>query len=466
VGSPVVALRFARARRSGFLDDLRSFVRFPSVSAQPAHAEDMGRCAAWLAHHLHRIGLAPVDVIATSGYPIVRAEWRHATGAPTVLVYGHYDVQPADPFDAWRSPPFQPATFGGHMYGRGTSDDKGQLMAHVNAIQSYLSTIGALPVNVVCLFDGEEEIGSPAILEALSSHPAAFDADVVVVSDMTIPAADRPAITHALRGSLSLEVELVGLRRDLHSGTFGGAVYNPLQAMAQLVSGLHDGAGRIAVPDFYARVRRLSRAERDYMADVGPTPEEIMAAASVSQGWGEPGYTLHERTTIRPALTINGMSGGYQGPGPKAVIPSRGTAKLNLRLVPDQDPDEIELLIRQHIAHASPPLMQCSVRTQLKANPVIVDVEHPAIRAATIAYRQAFAATPAFVRSGGTIPIVSAFHEELGLPVVMMGFALPDNGMHAPNERLHLPTFFRAIDTCIWFLNEARHTLPSSEASP
>jgi acetylornithine deacetylase/succinyl-diaminopimelate desuccinylase-like protein len=272
--------------------------------------------------------MAPAKVIATSGHPTVRAEWRHAPGAPTLLVYGHYDVQPADPINAWRTPPFQPATVGEHMYGRGTSDDKGQLMAHVSAIHSYLSTTGALPVNVVCLFDGEEEIGSPALLQAVASHPAAFDADVVVVSDTKMRAVDRPAITHALRGSVSLEVELDGLRQDLHSGVFGGAVHNPLQALVQLLTGLHDGVGRIAVPDFYTRVRRFSRAERAYMAGAGPTTAEILATASVSHSWGEPGYTPYERTTIRPALTINGISGGYQGPGPKSVIPARGTAKL------------------------------------------------------------------------------------------------------------------------------------------
>jgi acetylornithine deacetylase/succinyl-diaminopimelate desuccinylase-like protein len=451
-------ITFALANRSRFVAGLKDFVRFPTVSAQPKHAEDLKDCAAWLANHLLQIGLEGVKIIPTRLHPIVYGQWLHAPGHPTVMIYGHYDVQPPDPLYEWHSPPFEPVVKGDYLYGRGACDDKGQMFSHVKAIESYLQTTSELPVNVKCLFEGEEETGSPNLTPFLSSERNALASDVAVISDMPILAPDRPAITYAMRGALSLELKVRGQKKDLHSGIFGGAVHNPLQALCEVIAKLHDAEGRVAIPGFYDNVRRWScekaDEERAYMASVGPSDARILQDAQAEKGWGERGFTLYERTTIRPALMVNGILGGYQGKGVKAVIPSRAVAKLNFRLVPNQDPHEIDKLFRQYIARITPPTVQVAIHTSLVANPALISRNHPAMRAAAAAYRKGFGATPVFLRSGGTIPVVNLFQEILGIPTVLMGFALPDDRMHAPNEKFHLPNFFNGIKTSIWFLSE------------
>ncbi len=451
-------ITFALANRSRFVAELEEFVRFPTISAQPKHAEDLKNCAAWLGNHLRQIGLDHVRVIPTRLHPVVYAEWLRAPGRPTVLIYGHYDVQPPDPLHEWHSPPFEPVVKGDYLYGRGACDDKGQMFSHVKALESYLRTTGKLPVNVKCLFEGEEEIGSPNLTPFLSNERNALASDVAVISDMPILAPDRPAITYAMRGALSLGLEVSGQKRDLHSGIYGGAVHNPLQALCEIIAKLHDAKGRVAVPGFYDNVRtwRCEKAdeERAYMASVGPSDAQILQDAQAQKGWGEAGFTLYERITIRPALTINGIVGGYGGTGVKAVIPARAIAKLNFRLVPNQDPREIDKLFRQYIARITPPTVQAKVHTSLVANPALVSRNHPAMRAAAVAYRKGFGRAPVFLRSGGTIPVVNLFQEILGIPTVLMGFALPDDWMHAPNEKFRLPNFFNGIKTSIRFLAE------------
>jgi acetylornithine deacetylase/succinyl-diaminopimelate desuccinylase-like protein len=447
-------IAYARSNRGRFVAELKQFVAFPSVSAQPEHKQDVRRCAEWLATHLRSVGLDQVRIVPTAGHPIVYADWLHAEGRPTVLIYGHYDVQPADPLNAWQSPPFDPNLRGENLYGRGASDDKGQMFTHVKAIESLLRTTGALPVNVKCLFEGEEEIGSTNLPEFLRRHGNAVAADVAVLSDNRMLGPDRPVITESLRGGLSVELELRGQGHDLHSGNFGGAVHNPLQALCEILAGLHSAGGRIAVPGLYDRVRELSARERAYMRRFGPSDTAILADALAQAGWGETGYTLYERTTIRPALTINGLTGGYQGPGTKAVIPSRASAKLNFRLVPDQDPLEIDRLFRAHVARVAPPAVRAAVRTDLAVKPAVTERNHPVVSAAAAAYQKGFGAAPVFVRSGGTIPVVNHFREMLGIPSALMGFALPDDGLHGPNEKFHLPTFFKAIATSMHFLAE------------
>jgi acetylornithine deacetylase/succinyl-diaminopimelate desuccinylase-like protein len=446
------ALAYAETHRSRFIADLQDFVRIPTVSVQPQHASAVRRGAAWLAGRLRHAGLERVAVLPLAGHPLVYAEWRRRPDRPTVLIYGHYDVQPPDPLAAWHSPPFAASVRGDNLYGRGSSDDKGPVLAHANALEAYLQTGGTLPVNVICLFEGEEEIGSPHLPAFLIRHRAALRSDVAVMSDTRILGPDRPAITYSLRGALSLEIEVRGPRHDLHSGSFGGAVHDPLQVLCELLARLHDPQGRVAIPGFYDSVRSQSMAERTAMARSGLGDAEILRGAGVYRGWGEPGYSLYERTTIRPALTINGLSGGYQGPGGKAVIPAAARAKLNFRLVPDQNPHEIAQLLRRYLARLAPPTAQVRVRLQMTAPPAELPRTHPALHAAALAYRQGFGVPPVLVRSGGTIPVVNTLHETLGIPTVLLGFALPDDGMHAPNEKIHLPTFGRAIATCIWFL--------------
>lgn len=448
-------LTYAVANRTRFVAELRDFISFPSVSAQPEHAGDLRKCAAWLASHLRGIGLEQVEVITTQGHPLVYAQWLHAPGFPTVLIYGHYDVQPAEPLDQWRSPPFEPVMRGNDLYGRGASDDKGQLFAHLKSLESWLRATGKLPVNVKCLFDGEEEIGSPSLPRFLAQNGRALGADLAVVSDTAMRAPGRPAIIYALRGALALELEVAGPGIDLHAGVFGGAVHNPLEGLCQIISSLHDAkTGRIAVPGFYHSVRRSDHLERAYLAGTGPTDEEMLRAARTTKSWGERGYTPYERTTLRPALTINGVTGGYQGSGPKAVIPARASAKLAVRLVPDQNPKEIEQLLRKHIARMTPPTLRSSVRTDLSVNSVLISRRHPFVRAAAKAFQKGFGAAPVFQKSGGTIPAVSFFHNVLGLPTVLMGFGLPDDRIHAPNEKFHLPNFHQGIATSIWYMAE------------
>ena len=453
---------YARANRPRFLSELSEFIRFPSVSAQPKHAADVKNCAAWLAAHLRRVDLPHVETIATAKHPLVFAEWRGDRSLPTILIYGHYDVQPPEPLDQWHSPPFSPLVRGDNLYGRGASDDKGQMFAHVKALESFLRTENQLPVNVKCLFEGEEEIGSSSFQQFLGHNREKMRADVAIVSDMPMPAPGKPAITYAMRGGLSMELEVRGPKRDLHSGLYGGAVHNPLQALVEIVAKLHDGSGRVAVPGFYDRVRRWSGVEREHMRQAGPSDNELLAQAGASQPWGESGFSEYERTTIRPALTINGITGGYQGPGSKGVIPARASAKLSFRLAPDQDPSEACEQVRRYVARLTPPTVTSRIAVQSEANPVVLGTNHPAMRAAAFALRKGFRTAPVFLRCGGTIPVVDTFRKVLGIPTVLMGFALPDDRMHAPNEKFHLPNFYSGIESAIWFLR-ASASLPQRE---
>jgi acetylornithine deacetylase/succinyl-diaminopimelate desuccinylase-like protein len=447
-------LAYARSHRAQFVSELIEFVRFASVSAEPKHASDIGNCAAWLAAHLRKVGFDRVEVVSTPGAPIVYADWLRAPGRPTVLVYGHYDVQPADPIAEWQSPPFEPVVRGNNLFGRGAADDKGQMFTHVKAAECLLRTAGSLPVNVKCLFEGEEEIGSTNLPDFVMRHRGALAADIGVLSDTRMLAADRPVITESLRGALSLELELRGPAHDLHSGNFGGCIHNPLQVLGEIIARLHDRDGRLTIPGFYDRIRPLSREQRAYMAEVGPSDAEILRDAGAERGWGESGYSLYERTTVRPALSVNGISGGYQGPGVKAVIPARASAKLNFRLVPDQDPHQIDRLFRAYVRRIVPPTVKLAFRTGLATQPAVVERNHPGVSAAVEAYQQGFGHAPVFLRSGGSIPVVNLFQEILAIPTVLMGFALPDDQLHAPNEKFHLPNFFNGIATSMHFMTE------------
>ncbi len=448
------AIAYAHANRSRFVAELKEFVRFPSISAQPEHAIDSRKCAAWLANHLRSIGLEHVEVITTPGNPLVYADWLHTPGRPTVLIYGHYDVQPAEPLDQWRSPPFEPVVRGNDLYGRGASDDKGQILAHIKALESCLRTTSSLPVNVKCLFEGEEEIGSPNFGPFVAANKIGLAADVVVVSDMAMRSRNRPAITYSMRGALSVELEVRGAEMDLHDGLFGGAVHNPIKGLCDIIASLQTSNGRIAIPGFYDRVLEVSPEERAYMAINGPSNEQIISNARASRAWGEPNYTVYERTTVRPALTISGIAGGYQGKGPKSIIPARAVAKLTFRLVPDQNSLEIAQLARSHIARLTPFTLRSTLKVQLAADPAIVDRGHPLIMAGARAANKGFGAAPVFVRSGGTNPAVAALHRTLGVPTALVGFGLPDDYIHAPNEKFHLPNFHKGIATGIWFLRE------------
>jgi acetylornithine deacetylase/succinyl-diaminopimelate desuccinylase-like protein len=457
--NPTRALNYARSHRGEFLFELKEFLRFPSVSSQLERRMDVNKCAHWLARHLQGIGLEGVCVIPTRGNPLVYASWLRAPGRPTLIIYGHYDVLPGEPIAEWSTPPFHPTVKGPDLYARGAADDKGQLFCHIKALESYLRTTGALPVNVKCIFEGEEEVGSTHLLPFVERNKRALCADAAVISDTKMLAPGRPAIGYAQRGGLRAEIEVRGPKEELHSGTFGGAVLNPVQAACEIIANLHDGRGRVTIPGFYDDVRNWSEKERSYMARTGPSDDKILQEAKVEHGWGESDYTLYERTTIRPALTLNGIAGGHYGPGVKGVIPTSAVVKLSFRLVPDQSPERIGKIFREHIARITPRGAEVSVKTFSPIQPALVDRKHPAVQAAAFAYKKGFGTLPVFLRSGGSIPVVNAFKESLGIPTVLMGFGLPDDRIHAPNERFHLPNFYRGIETSVWYLTAAANVL-------
>ena len=444
-------LRYANAHRERFVTELCDFVRMPSVSADPRRAGNVRECARWLADHLRMLGL-DARVVKTSGHPIVMARARaELPGAPTVLIYGHYDVQPADPEKEWTSPPFAPVVRDGSLYGRGTSDDKGQMFAHVKALECWRRTSG-MPVNVICLFEGEEEIGSASLQALLERHARDISADVALLSDMIMRPDGTPTITYAVRGELALELELRTADRDLHSGQFGGAVRDAAQTMVKLLAELHDPSGRCTVRGFYDNVRPLSAGERRYMSRAGPSDDAVLRAAGADAAWGEPGFSEYERTTARPSLTVNGVSAGYAGPGHKAVMPSVARAKISARLVPDQDPLVIESLLKAHVERAVPKSVRVSTQRLLAASPARLTLDGPLLTAARKACRQAFGVEPVLQRVGGTIPVVSTFQRKLRIPSVMIGFARPDDRIHAVDEHFALDNFHKGIATSIRFL--------------
>ena len=437
-----------------FQRELQEFVRIPSVSSDPKRAHDVQRCAIWLAARLRKAGLTRVRLVHTPGHPVVYGEWLGAPGKPSVLIYGHYDVQPAEPLKDWKIPPFAAEIRNRYLHGRGASDDKGQLFTHIKALELLLNFRGRLPVNVKCLFEGEEEIGSPNLSTFLVRNRRALQADAAVLSDTRMLGPDQPALTYSLRGQLALEIELHGPSRDLHSGNFGGAVHDPLQALCEIVAKLHDTHGRIAIPGFYDRVLNWSDRERRYLAGTGPSDREILRETGAPSDWGERGYSIYERVTLRPSLAVTGLRGGHSGDGPKGVIPSVAVAKLSFRLVPNQRPNEIERLVRRFVTHIVPPTMRARITTQIRSNPALIDRRHPAMRAAARAYRRVFGSAPVWVRSGGSIPVVSEIECLFAIPTVLMGFASPGDNLHGPNEKFSLRNFERGILTSMAFLTE------------
>jgi acetylornithine deacetylase/succinyl-diaminopimelate desuccinylase-like protein len=457
------ALAHAREHREQYLASLHELLAIPSISTLPEREPDMQRAAAWLAEHLRRTGMEAVQLLPTGGRPVVYGEWLGAgPGAPTLLAYGHYDVQPVDPLDEWHSPPFEPSVRGDMLCARGASDDKGQLFAVVSAIDACLKTAGRLPLNVKVIFEGDEEISSPHMPAFIRHHKERLAADAVLISDGSILAPDRPMIQHGVRGMAYMEVEVRGPATDLHSGTFGGAVDNPLNALVRLLAGLHDAeTGRVTIPGFYDRVQPLDDEERALLAQVPTDDETTRRLTGVPALAGEVGYSAMERTTVRPTLDIHGVAGGFTGAGKKTVIPARALAKVSMRLVPDQDPEEIARLFTRHVQSVAPPTVELEVRTLGTARPAFVDTRAPAIRAAHRAYELGFGRPPVYMRAGGSLPIVPELQDVLGAPVVLMGFGLPDDNAHAPNECYHLPTFYRGIETLIHYY----HLLAGAQAS-
>ncbi|MCZ0940127.1 MAG: dipeptidase [Caldilineaceae bacterium] len=446
---------YLRDARTDQLDELSEWLRIPSVSTLSQHKPDVERAAGWLAQKMEAAGLQNVENIPTDGHPIVYGDWLHAgEDAPTLLVYGHYDVQPIDPEELWESPPFEPTIRGDDLYARGASDDKGQLFAHVAAVEALLKTSGALPVNVKFLVEGEEEVGSSALTAYLPAEEEKLSADVCLVSDTHILSPDQPMIIYGLRGIWAGEVKVRGPSQDLHSGMFGGAVHNPNQALCALLAQLHDSAGRVAVPGFYDEVQSLTDQERTALAKVPYGETELLQETGAPAAWGEEGYTITERIGARPTLEINGMWGGFIGDGFKTVIPGEAHAKVSCRLVPDQPSSAIGPMIEQFLQRIAPPTVEVSVNTLQHAPATVVPLDVPEMQAAARAYKTVFGVEPVFSREGGSIPIATVVQESLGIPILFMGFGLPDDNLHAPNEKLHLPNFYRGIRVGIALMQE------------
>ena len=446
---------YLQNHRQRHLDELCDWLRIPSVSTQPQHKGDVQRAAVWLAEKLTAAGLENAEVIPTDGHPLVYAEWLHAgPDAPTVLVYGHYDVQPVDPLHLWETPPFEPTVRGESLFARGASDDKGQTYIHIAAVEALLATTGRLPVNVKFLVEGEEEDGSRAVMRYVAENPAKLAAAVCLISDGPILAPDKPKIVYGLRGIWVGEVTVRGPRRDLHSGMYGGAVHNPNQALAELLAALHHPDGSIAVPGFYDDVRALDPTEREALAQVPYGEAELRAESGVPAAWGEADYTVTERIGARPTLEINGMWGGFIDEGFKTVIPAEAHAKISCRLVPDQKSGEIGRLIEAYLKRIAPPTVEVSVHSRQHAPAILVPLDTPQLAAAATAYERAFGASPVFAREGGSIGVAISFQTHLKTPLIFLGFGLPDDNLHAPNEKIHLPNFYRGIEASVIFMEE------------
>jgi acetylornithine deacetylase/succinyl-diaminopimelate desuccinylase-like protein len=440
-------LECLQANRDATLVELIEFTAIPSVSTDPSHAGDIAAAAAWVANALRAAGPFAVRTIATSRNPIVYAEWLGAPGKPTVLVYGHYDVQPPDPLEKWHSPPFTPTVRDERLYARGVSDDKGPMLIPIKVAQAYFTTTGALPLNVKCLFEGEEEISSPSLESFIRDNKTLLAADVVLSADGAMWRIEEPSLTVASRGITGLEITLTAAGKDLHSGRHGGAVANPLHAMARLVASLHDDDGRVAVDGFYDSVRALTPAERDEIAALPFKDAAYLSQVGAPATFGESGYSTLERQWARPTLEVNGMWGGYEGPGQKTVIPSEAHAKITCRLVPDQDPDEIVRLVTRHLERHVP------AGTRLRASPgdhgarpYRIAADHFGLRAAAGALRDVYGLSPAIVRMGGTVPISELFKRHMDLDTVFFSFSTADEDFHAPNEFFRVNRLFEGLE--------------------
>ena len=428
-----------------FRAELYDFLRIPSISAKSEHDEDTRAAAEWLADRMRDAGLE-VDVIETPGHPVTLASWRGAgEDAPTVLIYGHYDVQPPEPLDEWDSPPFEPTERDGRIYARGSADDKGQLYMHVKALEAHLATAGSLPVNVIVLAEGEEEVGSRNLIAFVEEHAARLACDVVLISDTAMFAEGMPSLLFSLRGLAYFEIEVTGARSDLHSGEYGGSVRNPANALAQIVASLHDADGRVAVEGFYDDVVEWDAETRGQIASLPHSDDEYRGELDVPALAGEAGYGTLERLWIRPTCDVNGLLSGYTGEGAKTVLPSRAMAKVSFRLVPDQTPERVKELLEAHIARVTPSGVTVEMRELHGGRPWRASVGGPAFEAAGEALGEAFGTKPVLMGGGGSIPIVVEFEERLSAPALLVGFSLPGCNLHAPNEWLRIEDFEKGI---------------------
>jgi len=436
---------FINTNRDRYINELKQFLAIPSISAIPAHSGDVRRCAEWTADEMRRVGLENVRLVDTPGNPVVYGDWLHAPGAPTILFYGHYDVQPVDPVNLWESPPFEATVRDGEIYARGAADDKGQVFMHFKAIEAHLKQTGSLPVNMRLIIEGEEEVGSENLDNFVRANKSQLDADVVVISDSAMFDRGVPSICYSLRGLVYFQIDLRGTKSDLHSGVFGGAVANPNMVLAQILAQMKDRGGRIKIPGFYDDVVALTDEERTAWTKLPFNEKQYRKDLGAPKLFGESGYTTLERVWGRPTFEVNGLLGGFTGEGAKTVIPAVSMAKVSMRLVPNQHPDKIAKLFEEYVKKVAPKTVELKVTRMHGGKPWLTAYDNPYVQAAGRAIEQGFGKSPVFCREGGSIPVVSTFQEELGLPSVLFGVGLPDENAHAPNERLDLSNFHNGI---------------------
>jgi len=446
---------FVEQNKPRLLDELKTFLRIPSVSTLPEHVPDVQRAAQFVADSMKTAGLENIEIIPTAKHPLVYADWLHAPGKPTVLCYGHYDVQPPDPLDEWISPPFEPVVRDGNLYARGSADDKGQMYMHIKAVEALLATSGTCPVNLKFLIEGEEEVGGESVAKFVAENPARLKADVALVSDTELFAEGLPTLCIGLRGLIYTEIEARGPARDLHSGMYGGAAPNAVFGLIELLAKLKDANGKIQIPGMYDDVEPPTPAEKRSWEHL-PFDEKDFLKNEVgsTQLTGEPGYSVLERTWARPTLEVHGIAGGFTGAGAKTVIPARATAKVSMRMVPNQNPEKIIAAYKNFVADNTPAGIQTEVRVLSWGPAIMVNPDHPAIHVAASAFRDILGKETVFIRSGGSIPIVGDFAKHLGIPTILMGFGLPDDGLHSPNEKYKVANYYAGIMTIAHFFEQ------------
>src|SRR6476620_2123477 len=446
---------FVRESQDRFLEELKTFLRIPSISTLPEHRGDIDRAAGFVADSLRSAGLENVEIIPTGKHPLVYADWMHAPGKLTVLCYGHYDVQPPDPLEQWVSPPFEPTIRDGNLYARGSADDKGQMYMHVKAVETLRAVNGTLPVNVKFLIEGEEEVGGESIASYVAGNKEKLKADVALVSDTEMYAPGMPTLCTGLRGLIYLEVEAIGPMRDLHSGLFGGAAPNAVFGLIELLAKAKNARGVIQIPGIYEDVEPPAPAEKESWAQLPFDEKEFLKTkVGSTKLTGEPGYTVLERIWSRPTFEVHGIAGGFTGAGSKTVIPAKATAKGSIRVVPRQDPEKVIAGFRKFIEKNTPKGMKMELRVLGSGPAVMVNPDHPAIQVAAKAFSDILEKPTVFIRSGGSIPIVGDFATHLGIPTVLMGFGLPDDGLHSPNEKYRVDNYYKGIMTIAHFLDE------------
>jgi acetylornithine deacetylase/succinyl-diaminopimelate desuccinylase-like protein len=442
------------SRRESHLEELKEFLRIPSVSTKSEHKPDIAKAAQWVADKLRAAGLENVEITPTKMHPLVYGESLHAPGKPTLLIYGHYDVQPAEPLDLWTTGAFDPTVRNGNLFGRGTADDKGQVHIHIKALEALKHTYGKIPLNVKVMIEGEEEVGSVSLWDFVQKNRERLKADALVVSDTSMLAKGVPSITYGLRGLNYYQVEISGAAQDLHSGVFGGAVPNPITILAEMIAKLHDKNFRITVPGFYDSVATLSKAERKLLNSLPWKEKDFRKTVGAPGYFGEKGFTIVERLWARPTLELNGIWGGYTGEGAKTVIPAKAYAKFSTRLVPNQDPKKIAKLVEKHVRALLPKSVTCKFDVLSMGKPWVASYSHPIFQTARRALEAGFGKKAVFIREGGSIPFVTQMHDTFKVPCVLLGFGLPDENAHAPDEHIALENYFGGIKSVALFYEQ------------